>query len=67
MERVGEFEDGVKVTLDESADLLRLDEIVIHRLGGERVGAQEDAALDFGPEAGAARVRVKVAGGALVG
>lgn len=66
VERVGQFEDRVKVFLDKAADALGLDEVVGLGGGGEGVGSEQDAAVDFGAEVGAAVVGVEGGGGGLV-
>ncbi|ROW10466.1 hypothetical protein VMCG_01641 [Cytospora schulzeri] len=58
-EGVGQPEDAVKVLPHELPDPLRLDEVVVHGLGAERVRAQQDAPLDLRAEALAADARVE--------
>ena len=53
-EHVDLLERGVEVALDERAHLLRAAVVGVVVAGAQRVGAEDDAALDLGAEAGLA-------------
>lgn len=45
-----EGEDAVEIALRQPPHFLRADKVIVYRRGAERVGAEENAALDFGAE-----------------